>query len=98
MDRLRILIVEDDTIIGMGLQDYLTRMGHEVVGDADDMVGGLRLFLEKQPDAMIVDIRLKDGGDGIELARECFKTRAVPVIVISAFSDAELVARAAAAG
>jgi response regulator NasT len=104
MDRLRILIVEDETIIGMGLQEHLTRMGHEVVGHAADAAEGLRLFQDKKPDAMIVDIRLKDGasggaaGDGITLASECFKTRRVPVIVISAFSDAELIQRATDAG
>jgi response regulator NasT len=101
MDRLRILIVEDETIVGMGLQDHLTRMGHEVVAQARDGEEGLRVFREKQPDAMIVDIRLKDGvgvGDGIDLAVECFKVRRVPVIVVSAFSDAELIERATAAG
>lgn len=99
MDRLRILIVEDETLVGMGLQDHLEQLGHEVVAHAADGEAGLRLFREKQPDAMIVDIRLKGGRDGLDLANECFnKVRRVPVIVVSAFSDPELIHRATEAG
>jgi AmiR/NasT family two-component response regulator len=96
-DRLRILIVEDDSLVGMGLQDQLVRLGHSVVGQAKSAADALDQFRRIEPDLMLVDVRL-DGGDGIDLARECLQIRRVPMIVISAFSDAQLLRRAAEAG
>lgn len=96
-DRLRILIVEDETIVGMGLQNLLTAMGHEVIAQAASAAEALEQFRDRQPDVVLVDVRL-DGGDGIELAGQCLRIRRVPMIVISAYSDAELVRRAAEAG
>lgn len=95
--RLRILIVEDETLVGMGLQDQLTRLGHEVVAQAASPAEALEKFRQLQPDLMLVDVRL-NGGDGIELAAQCLKLRRIPMIVISAFSDPELIRGAAAAG
>jgi response regulator NasT len=96
-DRLRILIVEDDSLVGMGLQDQLVRLGHSVVGQAKSAADALDQFRRLEPGLMLVDVRL-DGGDGIDLARECLQIRRVPMIVISAFSDAQLLRRAAEAG
>ena len=96
-DRLRVLIVEDETLVGIGLQDQLARLGHEVIAQAKSAAEGLEQFRRLKPDLVLVDVRL-DGGDGIELARECLKIRRAPMIVISAFSDAELLRRAAEAG
>jgi AmiR/NasT family two-component response regulator len=96
-DRLRILIVEDETLVGMGLQDQLARLGHEVIGQAKSAADALEQFRRLQPDLVLVDVRL-DGGDGIELARECLKIKRAPMIVISAFSDVELLRRAGEAG
>jgi two-component system, response regulator PdtaR len=96
-DRLRILIVEDDSLVGMGLQDQLVRLGHSVVGQAKSAADALDQFRRLEPDLMLVDVRL-DGGDGIDLARECLQIRRVPMIVVSAFSDAQLLRRAAEAG
>jgi response regulator NasT len=96
-ERLRILIVEDETLVGMGLQDHLTRMGHEVIAQAASAAEALEQFRDRQPDVVLVDVRL-NGGDGIELAKECLRVRRVPMIVISAYSDPELVQRAGEAG
>jgi two-component system, response regulator PdtaR len=96
-ERLRILIVEDETIVGMGLQNLLTGMGHEVIAQAASAAEALEQFRERQPDLVLVDVRL-NGGDGIELAAQCLKIRRVPMIVISAYSDAELIKRAGEAG
>jgi two-component system, response regulator PdtaR len=96
-DRLRILIVEDESLVGMGLQDQLVRLGHSVVGQAKSAADALDQFRRLEPDLMLMDVRL-DGGDGIDLARQCLQIRRVPIIVISAFSDAELLRRAGEAG
>jgi two-component system, response regulator PdtaR len=96
-ESFKILIVEDETLVGMGLQDQLTRMGHQVVGQAASAAEALDLFRRQQPDVVLIDIRL-NGGDGIELAKECLNVRRVPMIVISAYSDPELIRRAGEAG
>ena len=96
-ERLKILIVEDETLVGMGLQDQLTRLGHTVVAQAASAVEALEQFRLRQPDVVLVDVRL-NGGDGVELAIECLKIRRVPMVVISAYSDPELLRRAGEAG
>jgi two-component system, response regulator PdtaR len=96
-ERLKILIVEDETLVGMGLQDQLTRLGHDVVAQAASASEALEQFRLRQPDVVLVDVRL-NGGDGVELANECLKIRRVPMIVISAYSDADLLRRAGEAG
>jgi len=92
-----VLVVEDETLVGMGLQDQLARLGHDVVAQAASAAEALERFRQLQPDLVLLDVRL-NGGDGIELASQCLKLRRVPMIVISAFSDPELIRRAAEAG
>src|SRR5688572_7381454 len=93
----RVLIVEDDTLVGMGLRSLLERLGHEVVGQASTTAEASVILRGKQPDIVLMDIRL-DGADGIELARELLSQRRCPMIIISAFSDRALIDRASAAG
>jgi response regulator NasT len=96
-ERFKILIVEDETLVGMGLQDQLTRLGHDVVAQAASATEALEQFRLRQPDVVLVDVRL-NGGDGVELAIECQKIRRVPMVVISAYSDPDLIRRAGEAG
>src|SRR5438874_11719719 len=96
-ESFKILIVEDETLVGMGLQDQLTRMGHQVIAHAASAGEALELFRRHQPDVVLVDVRL-NGGDGIDLAKACLNIRRVPMIVISAYSDPELIRRAVEAG
>jgi AmiR/NasT family two-component response regulator len=95
--RMKVLIVEDETLVGMGLQDTLTKMGHEVVGQAASRAEAVDQFKRLQPDIVLLDIQL-DEGDGIELAKTIAEIRRVPMLIISAFSDSELVRRAGEAG
>src|SRR5688500_6750330 len=61
--RMKVLIVEDETLVGMGIQDALTKMGHEVVGQAASQAEALEQFKKLGPDLVLIDIQL-DGGDG----------------------------------
>ena len=94
---LRILIVEDETIVGMGLRAQLSKLGHLVVGHAANAAEARLLYLDKQPDLVFMDIRLGES-DGLELAKELLKERRCPMIVLSAYSDQELINRAGDAG
>lgn len=94
---LRVMVVEDDTLVGLGLQAQLQRLSHEVVGRVGTPREAQAMFTEKTPDLVLMDIRI-DGGDGIELAGQLLAQRKCPMIICSAFSDPELIKRAGAAG
>jgi response regulator NasT len=94
---LRVLIVEDDTLVGMGLRSQLERLGHVVIGQAATAPEATELYRSQKPDLVLMDIRLDDT-DGIELAKALLALRRVPMIIISAYSEAELIERASAAG
>lgn len=97
MGPLRVLIVEDDTLVGMGLKAQLQQLGHTVVGHAATADQAVAMFLQEQPDLVLLDIRL-DGVDGIDLAVQLLKERHCPMVIISAYSDRDLIDRANAAG
>jgi response regulator NasT len=92
-----VLIVEDDTLVGIGLSAILQRLGHRVAGQAATAQEARRMFRETSPDLVLMDIRLDDS-DGIELTRELLTERRCPVVIISAYSEPELISRAAAVG
>lgn len=94
---LRVLIVEDDTLVGMGLKAQLQKLGHTVVGHAADATEATEMFGREQPDLVLMDIRLNDA-DGIDLASQLLRQRRCPMIIISAYSDKALIDRAAEAG
>ncbi len=91
------LIVEDDTLVGMGLRSYLEELGFNVVGQASDADQALQLMRDKGPNLVLMDIRLDDT-DGVELAAQMLGECRCAIVIVSAYSDPELVARAVAAG
>jgi response regulator NasT len=95
--KLRVMIVEDETLVGMGLRKDLERLGHVVVAHASNPDEARREYAAKNPDLVFMDIRL-DGADGIELAAELLKARRCPMIILSAYSEQRLIERAGAAG
>ena len=94
---LRVLIVEDDTLVGMGLKAQLEKLGHTVVGQAAASLEAKAMFERDQPELVLLDIRL-NGADGIDLAGELLAARRCPMIIISAYGDRTLIERASAAG
>jgi response regulator NasT len=92
-----VLIVEDDTLVGMGLKAHLERMGHSVVGQASTGAEALAMYREHTPSVVLLDIRL-NGDDGIEVARQLLRERRCPMVIVSAYSDRELIERAGTAG
>ena len=93
----RALIVEDETLVGMGLRNDLERVGHTVIAQAANAEEARRQFREKAPDLVFMDIRL-GADDGIELAAELLRERRCPMIILSAYSEQGLIERAGAAG
>src|SRR3954449_543649 len=81
-NKLRVMIVEDETLVGMGLRKDLERLGHTVVAHASNADDARREYTDKKPDLVFMDIRL-DGADGIELAAELLQQQRCPMIILS---------------
>jgi response regulator NasT len=94
---MRILIAEDETIIRLDLRDLLERAGHEVVGEARDGEEAIALARDLGPDLAIMDVKMPRL-DGIEAAKRILDERPLPIVLLTAYGQQELVARAVEAG
>jgi response regulator NasT len=94
---LRVLIAEDETIIRLDLRDVLERAGHEVCAEARDGEEAVALAQSEQPELAILDVKMPRL-DGIEAARRILAERPIPIVMLTAYGQEELVARAVEAG
>jgi response regulator NasT len=94
---VRILVAEDETIIRLDLKDLLERAGFEVVAEAKDGEEAVALARSAQPDLALMDVKMPRL-DGIEAARRILDERPIPIVMLTAYGQQELVARAAEAG
>ena len=78
---LRVMIVEDEAVVAIDLECRLQALGYDVVGIADTLTDAVALFAKTLPDLVLLDIRLRDREDGIEVAR-ALRARADRPIVI----------------
>ena len=97
MERKRIIIADDEALIRQDLREMLTNLGYLVVGDVGDGRSAVNQARELKPDLLIMDIRMPDM-DGIEAARILTEEGIAPVLLLSAYSQRDLVERAASAG
>ena len=89
---LRIVLAEDETESREFFQNVLTRLGHRVVGAVGSGKELLEASSREQPDLVITDIKMPDM-DGIEAVKDLNGAKPVPVILVSAHHDAELIVR-----
>ena len=94
---MRILLAEDETIIRLDLRDLLERAGFEVCAEARDGEEAVELARREQPDLAILDVKMPRL-DGIEAARRILDERPIPIVMLTAYSQEELVSRAVEAG
>ena len=92
--RLKILLVEDDTIIGRYISEILEEGGYEVLKSFPDGAGALGAGAALRPDLVLMDISLSGDIDGIETARRLKKQYDLPVVFITAHSDRKTIERA----
>ena len=92
----RVLIVEDQALIALHLEQLVTEAGHRVIGIAFDPQEARVLAREERPDFAFVDLRLRNGTSGLEVARHLREEYDVPVIIVSANLDARAKQEAAA--
>ena len=95
--RVRVVIAEDEAIIRLDLKETLADEGYEVVGDTGRGDHAVELVAELDPDVVILDIKMP-GLDGIEAASRIAKTHDAAVVILTAFSQRDLIDRAVEAG
>jgi two-component system, response regulator PdtaR len=94
---MRILIAEDETIIRLDLKELLERAGFEVCAEARDGAEAVELARSEQPDVAVLDVKMPRL-DGIEAARRILDERPIPIVMLTAYGQDELVSRAVEAG
>ena len=94
---MRILVAEDETIIRLDLRDLLERAGFEVCARGARRRRGGRARARSEPDLAIMDVKMPRL-DGIEAARRILDERPIPIVMLTAYGQEELVSRAVEAG
>ncbi len=94
----RILVVEDEHIVAMGIKKMLKSLGYQVTGIASTGEDAISKAESTFPDLVLMDIMLKGNLDGIEAAREIIKRFDLPVVYLSAYSDSQILERAKQTG
>ncbi|GAB0108132.1 ANTAR domain-containing response regulator [Nocardia sp. JMUB6875] len=93
----RVVVAEDEALIRMDLVEMLSEEGYQVVGEAGDGQQAVDLAEEMRPDLVIMDVKMPRR-DGIDAAAEIASKRLAPVVILTAFSQRDLVERARDAG
>ncbi|MDB5078575.1 MAG: Response regulator [Chloroflexi bacterium] len=93
----RVVIADDESIIRMDLKEMLSGLGYQVVGEAGDGRQAINLARELKPDLVIMDIKMPEM-DGIQAARVLTEEKIAPVLLLTAYSQQELVSGAREAG
>ncbi|NGY65521.1 response regulator [Lentzea sp. NEAU-D13] len=93
----RVLVAEDEALIRLDLVEMLREEGYDVAGEAADGEEAVKLATELNPDLVILDVKMPKV-DGIEAAQQIAGNRIAPVVILTAFSQRDLVERARDAG
>jgi response regulator NasT len=94
---MRILIAEDETIIRLDLRELLEKAGFDVCAEARDGEEAVTLARTTEPDLALLDVKMPKL-DGIEAARRMLDERPIPIVMVTAYGEEELVSRAVEAG
>jgi two-component system, response regulator PdtaR len=98
-ERTRVIIADDESIIRMDLREMLTNLGYLVIGEVGDGRSAVNLARELKPEIVIMDIKFEgEEFDGIDAARILTEEKLAPVLLLTAYSQRDLVVRAREAG
>lgn len=97
MKKLKILVAEDEYLVLMGLKSNLKELGHEIIAEAMNGKQAIELAAEKSPDLIIADINMPEI-DGIEAVKQINKDQVIPSIIVTGYSDDELIEKASKVG
>ena len=94
---MRLIVVDDESLIRMDLVDILEAAGHQVLAQGTNGVEAIALAKEYQPDVILMDVKMPEL-DGIEAARQIARQRLAPVVLLTAYSQEDLVNKAKESG
>ena len=94
---MRVLVVDDESLIRMDLRDILESQGHTVVGEGANGVEAIQLCQDLAPDIVLMDVKMPEL-DGIEAARQIRHKRLAPVVLLTAYSQDDLIQKASQSG
>jgi len=94
---MRVLIADDDPIIRLDLRQMLESLGYEVIAEAEDGQIAITLATSEKPDVCLLDVKMPNM-DGIDAASHLAENGIAPVVLLTAYSDSELIERAKQAG
>ena len=97
MERTRVIVADDESLVRVDLREALTELGYLVVGEVGDGQSAVNMARELDPDVIVMDIKMP-GIDGIEAARVLTQERIAPVVLLTAYSQKDLIERAKEAG
>lgn len=97
MERIRVIIADDESVIRADLREMLTNLGYLVIGEVGDGQSAVNVARELKPDVVIMDIKMPDL-DGIEAAKILTQEKVAPVLLLTAYSQRDLIDRAKEAG
>ena len=94
---MRVLIVDDESLIRMDLRDIIESCGHEVVAEGTNGVEALELCKKHKPDIILMDVKMPEL-DGIEAARQIGFHHEAPVVLLTSYSQQDLIDKARDSG
>ena len=97
MQKLRILLADDEALIRLDLREMLTEAGHEIIGEAANGQEAVQLAQELRPDIVIMDVKMPVM-DGLTAAQQITERGIAPVLLLTAYSQQDIIARATEAG
>ena len=97
MERTRVIIADDESLVRTDLREALTELGYLVIGDVGDGQSAVNMARELDPDVVVMDIKMP-GMDGIEAAQVLTQEKIAPVVLLTAYSQKDLIDRAKEAG
>lgn len=97
MSQIKVVIADDESIIRLDLKTLLEEMGHIVIGEAADGQRALELTRSLKPDVVIMDIKMPVM-DGLDAAKVISEEKIAPVVLLTAYSQKDLIERAKEAG
>jgi AmiR/NasT family two-component response regulator len=97
LERIRVVIADDESLVRVDLREALTELGYLVVGEVGDGQSAVNMARELDPDVVVMDIKMP-GLDGIEAAQILTQEKVAPVVLLTAYSQRDLIERAKEAG
>ena len=97
MEKLKVLLADDEALIRLDVREMLTDAGHTVVAEAKNGDEAIKLVRELKPDFVIMDVKMP-GSDGINASKVIVEEQLAPVLLLTAYSQEDIVSKANSAG